>query len=589
MQDNENYPFLKFVKDLAGLIQPYRTKFWIGFFIRLSSDVARLYPVWAISQVVLILSRKIFTVHEANHLILIFIGWGILTLYYDFAHSYSKILGYRVAEAAGLDLYRKALSHIFLLDLAWQEVENSGNKMKRIERGYDGVNNTIRRIFDVLIEVGVNTIGIVIIFLNLDIWLSLSIIFFVVTYYILGTKLIRRAAVQEQIVNARFEDLGGMTFESLNNIQTIKSLAIDNSIMQTIDKQQKNLIHEIRKRILLFQSRNGILNTYELMFEFFVVCFISYNIWHGRFDISLLVLFLGLFEKVSTSAQELSDVTQELVTSKVWVSRTMSILNVLPTVEHPEKKKEQLPYPVSWKTLKIKNINFKYKKRTILGGITLSINRGESVGIVGLSGAGKSTLFKLLLDLYENYDGDIFLDKVSYKNMNRQSYIDHTAVVLQDTELFNMSLRENITLASVENKDPKVTINDAIHMAHLDDVVDNLSLGIETLVGEKGVKLSGGQRQRVGIARALYRNPDILLLDEATSHLDAYSERQIQEALSENLHKFTTIIIAHRLSTIKEVDKIVVLEKGQVKEMGTFKELLARKGSFAKMWHEQKI
>lgn len=126
-------------------------------------------------------------------------------------------------------------------------------------------------------------------------------------------------------------------------------------------------------------------------------------------------------------------------------------------------------------------------------------------------------------------------------------------------------------------------------MAHLEDVVKNLPHGIDTIVGEKGVKLSGGQRQRVGIARALYRQPDILLLDEATSHLDAYSEKQIQQAISEVKDKFTTIVIAHRLSTIQQMDKIVVLEKGKIKEIGTFNELLDKKGSFARMWKMQKL
>ena len=182
------------------------------------------------------------------------------------------------------------------------------------------------------------------------------------------------------------------------------------------------------------------------------------------------------------------------------------------------------------------------------------------------------------------------LDTTSFKQMNRQSYIDNVAVVLQDTELFNLSLRENVTIANVSPTRPdRLSIEQVIHMAHLDDVVANLPQGINTVVGEKGIKLSGGQRQRVGIARALYRQPDILFMDEATSHLDAYSEKQIQQALHESMHKFTAIIIAHRLSTIKEMDRIIVLEQGRVKESGTFKELITKQGSFAKMWKEQKL
>ncbi len=126
-------------------------------------------------------------------------------------------------------------------------------------------------------------------------------------------------------------------------------------------------------------------------------------------------------------------------------------------------------------------------------------------------------------------------------------------------------------------------------MASLNDVMEDLPCGVNTMVGEKGIKLSGGQRQRVGIARALYRQSDILLLDEATSHLDAHSEKEIQKALQGLMHKFTTIVIAHRLSTIKAMDKIVVLEKGRVVEQGGFEELLKKEGVFTRMWQDQKI
>ena len=152
-----------------------------------------------------------------------------------------------------------------------------------------------------------------------------------------------------------------------------------------------------------------------------------------------------------------------------------------------------------------------------------------------------------------------------------------------------MSLKGNIEIAGVRGITPRQDLEEVIRMAHLSSVVEQLEQGVDTIVGEKGIKLSGGQRQRVGIARALYRQPDILLLDEATSHLDAHSEKEIQNALKENLHKFTTIVIAHRLSTIKEMDKIVVLEHGKIVEQGSFAELLNNNGVFSRMWKEQKL
>jgi ABC-type multidrug transport system fused ATPase/permease subunit len=235
-------------------------------------------------------------------------------------------------------------------------------------------------------------------------------------------------------------------------------------------------------------------------------------------------------------------------------------------------------------------VKFTYDTADVLRDITLTIKRGEKIGIVGTSGSGKSTFFKLLMDLYETYEGTIFIDDISLKRMNRQSYIDHVAVVLQDTELFNMSLQDNITITAVPGqKDDPNLLTSVIATAHLEDVITQLPHGVDTLVGEKGIKLSGGQRQRVGIARALYRKPDLLLLDEATSHLDVHSEKQIQAALHEAFGQCTAIVIAHRLSTIKEMDKIVVMEEGEIKEQGTFHDLIKRNGIFAKMWKEQTL
>lgn len=582
------YTFGSFFRDIFHGVLPYKKKFFIGVFLRLTSDIARLYPVWAISVIIPLLTGTLNS-SIISMLIFLLIFWIISVVYASFMHDYAKYLGNQVAESVGLDLYNKCLAHVFKLDLSWQEIEGSGNKMKRIDRGRDGMNQMIRRIFSVLIEAFVNTIGILLIFFTLEIELSISLLFFIVTYFILGVRLLRKPTRQEKEVNIKNEAFTGITFESLNNIQTIKSLGIDQGIIRVIKAQTVILKEEIRKRILYFRVQSGVLETYYVLFEFVMICFIIWNIWQGNYTISLLILFIGMYQKVGQSTSELTEFAQEMVVSKIWVSRAMDLLSVIPEIENDKKIEKQFEYPRDWKTLTLKNIHFAYARGQALADISLEIKRGESIGIVGLSGAGKSTLFKLLLDLYENYEGEILLDNVALRNMKRQSYINHVAVVLQDTELFNMSLGENIKLAKVEERNTKTTIEDVIKMAHLEDVVKNLSHGIDTLVGEKGVKLSGGQRQRVGIARALYRQPDILLMDEATSHLDGQSENQIQQALGEVMHNFTTIVIAHRLSTIQKMDRILVMEKGKIQEIGTFKELLLLNGSFAKMWKEQKL
>lgn len=587
--NNDEYSFGQFFRDVAHYISPYRGQFITGSLLRLTSDIAHLYPAWAISSIILILSKPINS--EGIHKILItFVIWGAVSIYFSITHNLSKYIGYQVAEKASFDIYKDCLSHIFKLDYAWQETENSGNKMKRLDKGSEGIDVTIRRVFDVLIEVVVNTIGIVIIFFTLEKNIAFSLIFFITSYYLIGNYLNRKAVLQEQVVNKAFENLGGITYESLNNIQTIKALSIDSGVIKAVKQQIDSLLLKIQRRIFLFRIQSGTLISYQSLFEFVVIIILVWGIINGRYDISLLSLFIGLFQKVSESAGELAEVTQQLALAKIWVWRAMSILQIQPIIEHPKRIVLQNTYPQEWKEIKINNLEFSYKKRKALRDISLTIKRGEKVGIVGLSGSGKSTFFKLLLDLYEDYSGEIAIDGIPLKKMSRQSYIDHVAVVLQDTELFDMTLKENIEIAAVESgvKDSEF-LDEVLKMSHLEDVIEQLPDGVNTIVGEKGIRLSGGQRQRVGIARALYRQPDILLLDEATSHLDAHSEKEIQKALEECMHKFTTIVIAHRLSTIKAMDKIVVLERGKIVEQGSFDELLVAKGVFARMWQDQKI
>lgn len=520
----------------------------------------------------------------------IFFSWAFAAAYFSWAHNLSKYFGYQVAEKASLDLYKEAITHVFRLDLSWQETENSGTKLKKIDKGLDGVNVTIRRIFDVFIEVLVNIVGTTIIISSIDWRISVSLVLFSLAYFTLSTLLLKRAISQERVVNKGFEELSGLAFESVNNIQTIKSLGIDSGVRKVLVGSLDALFLKIKRRIMFFQSQSAISFMFEMTYLLSTIYWIVTGILDGRYTVSLLVLFMGLYRRFETSVEELTETTQQIILAKIWVSRAMTILHIQPTIENINLTSTQKKYPSNWENLTISHVGFAYKKGHILKDISLTIKRGDKIGIVGLSGAGKSTLFKLLLDLYEDYEGTISLDGTSLKDINRQSYIDHVSVVLQDTELFDMTLAENITIAAPTSlSSDQSHFTQVINDSHLKEVVSKLPQGVKTPIGEKGFKLSGGQRQRLGIARALYRSPDILLLDEATSHLDAHSEKEIQKALEENIGKFTTIVIAHRLSTIKSMDKIVVLEHGQIVETGTFEELLKRDKQFAAMWKEQKI
>jgi ABC-type multidrug transport system fused ATPase/permease subunit len=221
----------------------------------------------------------------------------------------------------------------------------------------------------------------------------------------------------------------------------------------------------------------------------------------------------------------------------------------------------------------------------VLKNINLTINAGEKVAIVGSSGAGKSTITNLIPRFYDVNEGYITIDQTDIKDVTIKSLRANIGMVLQDSILFSGTLKENIRYGNQTATEAEVFR--AAQAARVDEFVKEFPDGFDTEVGERGAKLSGGQKQRIAIARAFLKNPKILILDEATSALDSESENKIQEALDDLMQGRTTVIIAHRLSTIMNADKIVVLNKGEIAEIGTHNELIARNGVYKHLYDEQ--
>lgn len=276
------------------------------------------------------------------------------------------------------------------------------------------------------------------------------------------------------------------------------------------------------------------------------------------------------------------------------ILRTMTpqLKEILKNLDDKDKfivKEGQTVFSGLQKKIIIDHLSFSYVNGSpVLRDINFSFEKGKATAIIGSTGAGKTTLINLLMRFYDCPPGSILVDGKDIRDFTLKSLRTHIALVSQESWLFNDTLRNNI-IFGLDNKITAEQLMDTVRKSRLSDLIEQLPLGVETLVGDGGVKLSGGEKQRVAIARSLLKNPEILILDEATSSLDSKTERLVQEAIDEVIKERTAIIIAHRLSTIKNVDKIVVIENGRYIEEGTLSALIEKKGKFYEYWEAQKF
>ncbi|MFH1030653.1 MAG: ABC transporter ATP-binding protein [bacterium] len=578
------YSNWQLIKDIGGYLKPYRWRFFIASFLRFSSDIAGLYPAYALALIVTFFSK--FSMGDSlEKFWLIVVLWTAVVLYKNFARHLSKYIGHQVSEKAALDAQIKTIRHLSLLDIEWHEKENAGNKLKRLQKGSFGLEKILRMWLTNFIEIGVNFAGMIFILSRIDNIVGFVMAIFLFSYFSISSILLKKTGRASQMVDIKEEEISGLMFQIINNIRSIKVLAMAEKILKMIDDYMADIYNKIKRRIFLFQSRSAILDAVSLFFRLGTFSFIAIGISRGRYEVGYLVLFNGYFNSLIQSVNELAETSQEFVVYKYGIARMQNIL-MEPVIIEDENDK--IEFPENWKKITIKNLSFSYGKNEVLKNLSFDIKRGERIGIVGLSGAGKSTLMKLLLKEIESYTGQILIDDISLKDIKRKSYLDNVGVVLQETEVFNFTLADNVAIASDKEKSKK-EMTKTLAISHVSEFVHKLPRGIKTYIGEKGVKLSGGEKQRLGIARAIYKQPKILFLDEATSHLDLESEQKIKDSLHKFFQHITAVVIAHRLTTIREMDKILVIENGKIAEMGNYEKLFAQKGRFFELWEKQML
>ncbi len=579
------YKNSQFLRDVWSYIKPYKGRFFFASFCRLVADLANLYPAFAYAGIVTFLSDW----HSGDSMRpawTFLITWAVFMGIQVVGAWSAKHIGYSLAEKAGTDAFSAGISHLVALDTRQHEQEGAGIKLKRVQRGRDAINKIIRSWFTILIEVAVMMLGTFLIVSRIDMMTGIIFAGFIVSYTGLAFSFARKPTSATHYEGIQEEKVQNASFEIISNIRTVRSLGVGSYLLQLLTTDINELYERITKRIFWFRMQGGVLSIWFRYYKIASFAFIIYGISQGRLEIGFLILFNVYFNRITDTAEELSETSQDLMIAKNNLWRLQEML------KFPARAGIIAPsaFPPDWQTLTINKAQFGYsKEQSVLNGVTFSIKRGERIGIVGSSGAGKSTLFKLLLKEYDAFGGSISIDETPIQTIGEQGYFAKVAVVLQDTEVFNLSLRENIITANPAQKDNEKLFNHAVEISHIKDFIHKLPQSYDTVIGEKGFKLSGGERQRLGIARAIFKQPDILLLDEATSHLDIENEEKIRDSLHQVFQHITAVVIAHRLTTIKEMDRILVLENGAIIEEGTFEELYAHKGRFFDLWEKQKL
>ena len=372
--------------------------------------------------------------------------------------------------------------------------------------------------------------------------------------------------------------------ETFSSIRVVKAFAMEGYEVQRFFKETHKYFKLILRRAKLRLLASPITETLGVMMGVLLLWVGGMEVLSGKgLTPEDFLRFILLLFAMMDPLRKLSNVNVELQAGAASAERIFAILETPPTIVD---ELDAVKIDTFKDKIQLNDVSFKYESDdTVLKNISFEIKKGSTVALVGSSGAGKSTLADLIPRFYDVNQGAIEIDGQDIRYVTLNSLRRLMGIVTQETILFNDTVKANIAYGQKDVDDEQVIA--AAKAANALEFIEELPKGLDTVIGEKGVKLSGGQRQRLAIARAIMKNPPILILDEATSALDTESERLVQEALETLMTDRTVLVIAHRLSTVTNADKIIVMEKGQIKEMGTHDELIQKNGLYSNLYNIQ--
>lgn len=567
-------------------IKPYQKILWGALALAVVNQSATLLDPQIFRLIIDRYATKIDVLTRAEFLS--GVGWlllGTVTIAFisrvakNFQDYYLNV----VIQRSGAGLYAQSVGHSFSLPFSAFEDQQSGALLSKLQKARTD-SQTFIMSFVSIIFLSLVSVVFVMIYAFSVYWmigtafLVLMPILGGVTYY-LGRKI----KLTQMMIIKQTAALAGSTTETIRNVELVKSLGLEEQEIKHLNDVNNEILELELKKVRMIRVLSFIQGTLVNALRTSLVFLMLYLVFERIITIgeyfSLLFYSFFIFEPL----QMLSTVSTQYQETKASLEQLEDVLS-LPSEEKPHDAED----PGKIESIEFKKVSFSYgqAKEAAVQKMNLKVSHGETIAFVGPSGSGKSTVVKLLVGLYKPTVGEMIWNGVPHTKIDFEAVRKRIGLVLQETQLFAGTVRENLIFVRPDATDDECW--DVLKLASISEVFEKAQ-GLDTKIGEGGVKLSGGERQRLAIARALLRKPEVLIFDEATSSLDSMTERSITETIRkiDKKTKAITVLVAHRLSTIAHADTIYVFEKGKIVEQGTHESLVKEGGLYYALWREQ--